>query len=336
MPQAVQPAATAAAATAAAGRDALHSVRKRHRKLAPSGRHHQPGWEDAHMEELSFLAVLGLGLYLSRCESETRPCLFSFLFVVPSLSCASDCTQHKRFIAVLSGGKGTIVIKDSATGATLLSTPIPLTPGPLVVVLKDSYPPKSATNIETIAASFVPPAGNGSAARLVNLAMDVPSAGLTYDGGLPLADNVAYTLGSTWSAVPAGQQNFSAYMDGASGSAPLASAPFTPPSAPQVFTTFLLGTKSFGYSLLPQVDAPETGKQASFTRNRYHILRTQTPTAIDWSHAVLSRFQSRIEHLVFLELARYAVRLVVQTNTASDLRRAVPTPVADSSVYTVG
>ena len=228
------------------------------------------------------------------------------------------------------------MIKDSATGATLLSTPIPLTPGPLVVVLKDSYPPKSATNIETIAASFVPPAGNGSAARLVNLAMDVPSAGLTYDGGLPLADKVAYTLGSTWSAVPAGQHNFSANMDGASGGAPLASAPFTPPSAPQVFTTFLLGTKSFGYSLLPQVDAPETGKQASFTRNRYHILRTQTPTAIDWSHAVLSRFQSRIEHLVFLELARYAVRLVVQTNTASDLRRAVPTPVADSSVYTVG
>ena len=55
-------------------------------------------------------------------------------------------------------------------GAQLMSTPIPLTPGPLVVVLKDScpdrdeptskcgpaWPPSKATAVETIAASFVP------------------------------------------------------------------------------------------------------------------------------------------------------------------------------------
>lgn len=39
----------------------------------------------------------------------------------------------------------------------------------------------------------------------------------------------------------------------------LASAVFTPPHAPAAFTVFLLGSKTFGYSLLPQVDAPETG-----------------------------------------------------------------------------
>ena len=88
-----------------------------------------------------------------------------------------------------------------------------------------------------------------------------------------------YSLGSQWAPVPAEQQTFTAVAgssgaddDGAAvqpagrvnttaalAAAGLASAPFTPPSAPAVFTTFLLGSKSFGYSLLPQVDAPETG-----------------------------------------------------------------------------
>ena len=87
--------------------------------------------------------------------------------------------------------------------------------------------------------------------RLFNLAVDVPSASLTV-GGTPLAHGVQYSLGSKWVPVPATQQTFAA-----SGSAaPLASAPFTPPNAPEVFTTFLLGSKAFGYSLLPQVDAP--------------------------------------------------------------------------------
>jgi hypothetical protein len=45
----------------------------------------------------------------------------------------------------------------------------------------------------------------------------------------------------------------------ASAATPLASAPFTPPNAPQVFTTFLLGSKAAGYILVPQLDAPETG-----------------------------------------------------------------------------
>ena len=101
-----------------------------------------------------------------------------------------------------------------------------------------------------------------------------------------LASGVKYSLGSQWAPVPAEQQTFTAVAGssgadddgaavqpagrvnttaalaaggGAAAGAGLASAPFTPPSAPAVFTTFLLGSKSFGYSLLPQVDAPETG-----------------------------------------------------------------------------
>ena len=60
---------------------------------------------------------------------------------------------------------GTITIKDSGSGATLLSTKIPLTPGPLVVVVKDTWPPSKPTSVETISASFVPPK-TGSAVRL--------------------------------------------------------------------------------------------------------------------------------------------------------------------------
>ena len=95
--------------------------------------------------------------------------------------------------------------------------------------------------------------------RLFNLAVDVPSASLAV-GGTPLAHGVQYSLGSKWVPVPAAQQTFTA--SGSGSAASLASAPFTPPNAPEVFTTFLLGSKAFGYSLLPQVDAPGYPREA--------------------------------------------------------------------------
>jgi hypothetical protein len=101
--------------------------------------------------------------------------------------------------------------------------------------------------------------------------VDQPSVSLHDGKGHSLADGVKYTLGSSWVPVPAAEQTFSAVADStlASGAAArpwqpgggvLASSPFTPPQSPQVFTTFFLGSASFGYSLLPQVDAPETGR----------------------------------------------------------------------------
>ena len=124
--------------------------------------------------------------------------------------------------------------------------------------IKGPWPPTKTTSVETIAASFVPPQ-TGSAVRLFNLAMDVPLADLTYDHGRPLVANVKYTLGSMWAPVPAGPRVLTATGTAASGGGVHAIAPFTPPQAPEVFTVFLLGTKAYGYSLLPQIDAPETG-----------------------------------------------------------------------------
>lgn len=182
-------------------------------------------------------------------------------------------SQFSGWVNVFHGGSGTITLKDHASGSTLLTTTIPLTPGPLVVVCKDLWPPKKVTSVETIAASFVPPR-NGSAVRLFNLAVDVKMASLQDGNGQTLASNVQYTLGSRWHPVPATQQTFSAsastvsnassplgaHVVGAGiGAGILASAPFSPPAAPEVFTAFLMGSASFGYSLLPQIDAPEFG-----------------------------------------------------------------------------
>eukprot|EP01050_Picozoa_sp_SAG11_P031819 SAG11_NODE_10054_length_860_cov_2.094612_1_plen_144_part_00 len=122
--------------------------------------------------------------------------------------------------------------------------------------------------------SFVPPK-TGSKVRLFNLAVDVEFAGLNDGSGQQLAHDVQYSLGSQWSQVPLAKQTFSAVSDTSSSSptpsgssnsssleslaSALASVSFAPPAAPQVFTTFLMGSASFGYTLLPLDDAPETG-----------------------------------------------------------------------------
>jgi hypothetical protein len=82
------------------------------------------------------------------------------------------------------------------------------------------------------------------------------SAGLTDGAGKTLVSAVKYTLGSVWAPIPAASDTFAATS---AAGAKIASAPMTPPNAPQVFTAFLLGTKSFGYTLMPQIDAPEFG-----------------------------------------------------------------------------
>eukprot|EP01047_Picozoa_sp_COSAG01_P033847 COSAG01_NODE_2510_length_7546_cov_498.494427_2_plen_149_part_00 len=101
-------------------------------------------------------------------------------------------------ISVFSKGHGTMTVKDHNSGAALLTATIPLTPGPLVVVIKDSWPPSTAKNIETIAASFVPP-NNGSAVRLFNLAEDINVASLQTGSGDHLASGI---IASTRWAAP--------------------------------------------------------------------------------------------------------------------------------------
>ena len=164
-------------------------------------------------------------------------------------------SQFSPWTSIFHGGTGTIEVREHGSGTALLTATIPLTPGPLVIVIKGAWPPTKPTAVEAIAASFTPPK-TGSAVRLFNLALDVPFAKLLDGAGKPLADQVQYSLGSPWVPVPAGQQTFTAVADGGTARA---TAPFSPPNAPEVFSVFLLGDKSFGYSLVPQVDAPETG-----------------------------------------------------------------------------
>jgi len=185
-------------------------------------------------------------------------------------------SQFSGWVTKFAVGNGQVTVKSG--GKTLLTATKFLTPGPLVMALTGgpptgpppgkggSWPPKDGDNIEMIAASFVPPK-TGSKVRLFNLATDVPLATLT-SGGTTLASNVKYTLGSIpWAAVPASLATFSASaatsMNSSSTAdaegAALATASFNPPAAPEAFTAFLLGTKDFGYTLVPEVDAPEFG-----------------------------------------------------------------------------
>ena len=169
-------------------------------------------------------------------------------------------------------GTGTFTVWESSggtKGSQLMSTQIPLTPGPLVVVIKDAcpdrdvpgskcgaaWPPTKPTAVETIAASFVPPK-TGSAIRLFNLAADIHSAGLTNGAKKVLVSDVKFTLGSVWMPIPASADSFTATDK---SQAKIVTATMTPPDAPQVFTAFLLGTKEYGYTLMPQIDAPEYG-----------------------------------------------------------------------------
>ena len=100
---------------------------------------------------------------------------------------------------------------------------IPLTPGPLVVVIKVAqsqafnhsgpepfWPPRVPDNVETIAASYVQP-GAGGKVRLFNLSPDTKVAGMSITSGTPkaLAQNVQYSLGSDWFPVPATAQTYS-------------------------------------------------------------------------------------------------------------------------------
>eukprot|EP01050_Picozoa_sp_SAG11_P020192 SAG11_NODE_3363_length_2498_cov_3.248020_1_plen_94_part_00 len=86
---------------------------------------------------------------------------------------------------------------------------IPLTPGPLVVVVKVAasvvanasayWPPSLPDSVETVAASYVE-GSTGSKVRLFNLSPDTKAAGMTCsaNGTAELVSGVAFSLGSSW------------------------------------------------------------------------------------------------------------------------------------------
>jgi hypothetical protein len=60
-------------------------------------------------------------------------------------------SQFSDWVSIFHGGSGTITIKQHSTGTVLLKTSLPLTPGPLVVVIK------CATAQVAVAAAALPP-----------------------------------------------------------------------------------------------------------------------------------------------------------------------------------
>lgn len=129
---------------------------------------------------------------------------------------------------------------------------IPLTPGPLVVVIKVAqsqafnssgpepfWPPRVPDNVETIAASYVQP-GTGGKVRLFNLSPDTKVAGMSITSGTPktLAKNVQYSLGSDWLPVPVTSQTYS-FTDDLTSKV-LTTRVETPPPSPLVRVTIRL------------------------------------------------------------------------------------------------
>ena len=129
---------------------------------------------------------------------------------------------------------------------------IPLTPGPLVVVIKVAqsqafnssgpepfWPPRVPDNVETIAASYVQP-GTGGKVRLFNLSPDTKVAGMSITSGTPktLAKNVQYSLGSDWLPVPVTSQTYS-FTDDLTSKV-LTTRVETPPQSPLVRVTIRL------------------------------------------------------------------------------------------------
>ena len=180
--------------------------------------------------------------------------------------------EFSKWVEIFEDGWGSITLWQNTNGqrvepALLSNHSIPLTPGPLVVAVKaniglvnrSAWPPNDGTNVETIAASYVPPANsNQSGVRLFNLSPDTDLAELS-DGSTTLVQGVSYTLGSDWAPIPVESATFTA-KDQKSGKT-LASTTTTPPDAPFVFTAFLIGsqnkTGALGPQLVPLIDAPE-------------------------------------------------------------------------------
>lgn len=170
--------------------------------------------------------------------------------------------QFSGWVETFSDGTGVINIYASNNGnqgALLLSTVIPLTPGPLVVVIKDYWPPQQESNVETIAASYVP-VTSGSGVRLFNLSPDTQTAGMSVNGTI-VVEGIPYSIGSTWAPIPADTATFTIFNN-VTGTT-LATDTFTPPNAPFVFTNFLVGLNNvstgskFAPRAIPLIDAPE-------------------------------------------------------------------------------
>ena len=160
---------------------------------------------------------------------------------------------------------------------------IHLTPGPLVVVLKVAqdqnpaepsryWPPSEPDQIETIAASYIPPSGRNASVRMFNLAPNVKLAGMGSSaaaggaaaGGGSMISGVHYSDSSHWIPLPPTEQQFTFYDDDLSPHESLLSSTATP-TAGIGSTQFLMGLhyresgEPLGLVSVLLQDAPEDG-----------------------------------------------------------------------------
>lgn len=173
-------------------------------------------------------------------------------------------------------GKGTITAWENVGGnrgkQIYQVKGIPLTPGPLVVVLKVAssvvadpskyWPPTLPDSVETIAASYIQ-TETSSKVRLFNLSPDTKVAGLSCssNGTAQIATDIRYSLGSTWVKVPTKLSTFTVFDD--LKGIEITSRQETPPTAPLGFTNMLIGLQTgtglTAIQLVPLADAPEGG-----------------------------------------------------------------------------
>ena len=115
------------------------------------------------------------------------------------------------------------------------------------------------TEIETIAASYVPPASGDASVRLFNLSPTTKLAGLSSSKlGSPSISGVKYSLGSDWESFPLGDQQWSFTDESVHPAKTMLQSDGSPAGPPIGNTQFLLGMTSVGSPLraLPLNDAP--------------------------------------------------------------------------------
>ena len=118
--------------------------------------------------------------------------------------------------------------------------------------------------VETIAASYVPPATGDASVRLFNLSPDTKLAGMTSDGaGAATISLVHFSLGSKWEGFPLGRQSFTIVDDDPTPSKTILRVSQSPAGPPIGSTLFLLGLQQAQGGLGLQTsllnDAPEGG-----------------------------------------------------------------------------
>lgn len=104
------------------------------------------------------------------------------------------------------------------------------------------WPPSDPDQIETIAASYAPPATGDASVRFFNLSPNTKLAGLTSSAPrAAVISNIKFSLGSKWERFPVQNQTFTVVDDDNSPAVALLNFTISPVAPPIGSTVFLLG-----------------------------------------------------------------------------------------------